>query len=29
VHPITREELDAVADVWVEAALRLASAISR
>lgn len=23
VHPITREELDAVADVWVDAALRL------
>jgi DSF synthase len=23
VHPITREELDAVADLWVDAALRL------
>jgi DSF synthase len=23
VHPITREELDAIAEVWVDAALRL------
>jgi DSF synthase len=23
VHPITREELDAIADVWVDAAFRL------